>query len=577
MMLFVCFILIISTFALTLRAGRAFACMTVIAGKDASATGEVLVGHNEDSDGRYVMRSYIVPPASSASAPTMRFEPSSATIDMPSERAGLFWSEARTYYPDGSSFCDFYINTNGVVICSDSCGVSKEDKPDITDGGVGYGLRRVVAESARSAWNAVEIATKSIDRYGYIGNGRSYHFADKNEAWVLQVVKGKRYAVKRVPDDEVYLIPNYFTIHRPGDETPHLKDLTAYAVKRGWCDDADDFDFARAYQAPESCRAKNSIHRHIRGLEIISGRQFAPDSELPFSIKPPRKIGVDDIKRTLRTHYEGTADYLPQPYTPHTMETRPICDQSTLESNIVQIRNNPAEILIWRALGKPCLSPYIPWYLGLEKTPDAFGQYDHEQALHSHFSAPASDFDYMNGGLWRHYTDLQMATDLLYATAADGVRREITEFERTLESRAADFERSGAGRNYDGFVNEIASDTLTLLKDLYAKFDVAEMSVTEKGDPEATLVATINTLHHENSEIAPEKILLGPSYIFLSKWARARHVKRSETALEIEFAIPEDWKEFLVPCQTDVWAVLENEKGERMIARAVVSLNGRRL
>ncbi len=571
MMIFVCFALILSIFALTLRAGRAFACTTVIVGKSASATGEVLVGHNEDSDGRYVMRSYIVPPVSSVRAEAMRFEPSSAAIEMPPERAGLFWSEARTHYLEGSSFCDFYINTNGVVICSDSCGLSKEDRPEITEGGIGYGLRRAVAESARSAWNAVEIATKLIDRYGYIGNGRSYHFADKNEAWVLQVAKGKRYAVKRVPDDEVYLIPNYFTIHRPGDETPHLEDLVAYAVERGWCDDVGGFDFARAYQAPESCRAKSSIHRHIRGLEIIAGRPFAPDSELPFSIEPPRKIGVDDIKKVLRTHYEGTADYLPQPYTPHTMEPRPICDQSTLESNIVQIRSNPSEALIWRALGKTCLSPYIPWYLGLEKAPDAFGQYDHERALRSHFSAPASDFDYMNGGLWRHYTDLQMATDLLYATTADDVRREIMEFERTLESRTADFERSADPRNYDSFVNEAASDALSLLKDLYAKFDVAEMSVAKKGDSEATLVATINTRRHENIDIAPEKILLGPSYIFISKWATARHVKRSETALEIEFAIPEDWREFLVPCQTDIWAVLENEKSERTIARAIVS------
>ena len=41
-------------------AAPARACTTVLVGRDASETGEVLVGHNEDSGGRYVMRSHIV-------------------------------------------------------------------------------------------------------------------------------------------------------------------------------------------------------------------------------------------------------------------------------------------------------------------------------------------------------------------------------------------------------------------------------------------------------------------------------------------------------------------------------------
>ena len=31
-------------------AANAFACSTVVVGKDASATGEIIVGHNEDND-----------------------------------------------------------------------------------------------------------------------------------------------------------------------------------------------------------------------------------------------------------------------------------------------------------------------------------------------------------------------------------------------------------------------------------------------------------------------------------------------------------------------------------------------
>lgn len=39
------------------------ACFTVIVGKDASSTGEIIVGHNEDNDRRILMSQYWVPAA----------------------------------------------------------------------------------------------------------------------------------------------------------------------------------------------------------------------------------------------------------------------------------------------------------------------------------------------------------------------------------------------------------------------------------------------------------------------------------------------------------------------------------
>lgn len=78
--------------------------------------------------------------------------------------------------------------------------------------GIGYGLRRLVAERARSAREAVEIAGALIEEFGYT-SGRSYQFCDKNEAWVFQIPTGRRYVAKRIPDDHVYMIPNNYTIH----------------------------------------------------------------------------------------------------------------------------------------------------------------------------------------------------------------------------------------------------------------------------------------------------------------------------------------------------------------------------
>ncbi|MBQ3763433.1 MAG: C69 family dipeptidase, partial [Synergistaceae bacterium] len=42
-----------------LKTSEAQACMTVLVGKNASATGEVLVAHNEDAPGRCVMQTHL--------------------------------------------------------------------------------------------------------------------------------------------------------------------------------------------------------------------------------------------------------------------------------------------------------------------------------------------------------------------------------------------------------------------------------------------------------------------------------------------------------------------------------------
>ena len=90
------------------------------------------------------------------------------------------------------------------------------------------------------------------------------------------------------------------------------------------------------------------------------GHLLAPGTKLPFSVRPPHRVGVETVKAILRTHFEGTPSDVSEGASPHFMPTRPICASTTLESNVVQIRERTEMTLIRRALGRPCLSPYIP-------------------------------------------------------------------------------------------------------------------------------------------------------------------------------------------------------------------------
>ena len=88
-------------------------------------------------------------------------------------------------------------------------------KSDVTDGGIGYMLRRLVAEKAKSAREAVTIAGGLVEKFGYTGSGRTYTLADKNEAWMMAIIQGRHWFAQRVPDDEVGRHPQL--LHHPGD------------------------------------------------------------------------------------------------------------------------------------------------------------------------------------------------------------------------------------------------------------------------------------------------------------------------------------------------------------------------
>ena len=574
-------------------AGWARACTTVLVGKDASETGEVLVGHNEDSGGRYVMRTHIVPAAVRQVQETIRFEPNAAELPLPMERPKLFWSEARPYIADGgASFCDFYVNGNGVVICSDNCGKPKEDRPDLTEGGIGYGIRRLTAERAKSAYNAVEVAVELLDRYGYLGNGRSYHFADKNEIWVLQVVNGKHYAVKRVPDDHVYVNPNHYTIRQPDPGTPGLEKLVAYAAKRGWYDPAKGvFDFARAYQAPEAYRSVRNLHRHLRGLEIVLERSLDPEADLPFSVKPTRKIGIEDIKKVLRCHFEGTSADVSEGNSPHFMETRPICAGTTLESTIVQIRENHDMTLIRRALGRPCFSPYVPWYFGMTEVPAEYGNGKPEDAVRSHFAVPAEELSYTTSEAWFHHTDLQTAVEPLYGTRGAEVREALMKFENILENEIRYFEPLAAG-HFDtdpdkarGLLTGSTGDwtgralrKVDKTKDLLGILPLDAPKEIDVNDGENPLVVCVMLRDLENhpdgnmlrefgaDDIALDRTLFGPSYAAPVKWSKAVNAAVYQGQLCLSFRTGE-WTRNSTPCLTDMWLTLENKKGRRLVGR----------
>ena len=412
-------------------------CSSVIIGKKASKTGRVILGHNED-DENVIASVYIIPHRFHKKSETLSFEKDKSTIPQAPETYGYFWSEMRSNVQE-ASFGDTFVNERGVAIASNGCTPSREANDDRQDGGIGYGIRRLVAERAGTAREGVEIAVELIEKYGYCSS-RSYQICDKDEGWALQIVKGKHYIAKRVPDDEVMFIPNWYTIHGCDfSDTSHQdcyfsKGLADYAMEHGWYtpareNDYGDFNFAGSYQAGGD--ESYNVLRAKAAWRLLLGRE--PENIKQFSAKPDKKIGVEDVKKILRYHYEGTEDDITDSYSinPHMDHKHhfAICNALTQDSCIVEFDEDPALTCILHAMLNPCTSPYVPWYLGISRAPGFYGLHSLETAQDTHFAPPEADMEYNSEKIYWTYRTLKRFADADYKNVHGVIQNSIKDME----------------------------------------------------------------------------------------------------------------------------------------------------
>lgn len=363
-------------------------CTALIAGKNTTADGSILFAKTEDDTPDDIDFLWYIPRRKHAPGSVVKLQ-NGGTIPQVEETYAFFWDQA-----PGTSFSNFYLNEWGVALGSNAC-ASKEDaieevsaRGDLVDGGLAFELRMILAERAKTAREAVEIAAELLDTYGYNASGRCLHIVGRDGAWQLQMVRGKQYVARRVQDDEVAIIANTYSIREVDMNdrdnficSPRLID---YAVERGWYDSESGkpFDFAAVYADEEVHTGPYNTDRQWNMARLLD-KDFpiswkkARTGVLPVSVKPDRKLTPGDLMAIFRDHYEGTALDESEKYriTPHRTEVRVICCDASHRTTIVQQRGwLPREIgtVVWRALEPPCTSVYVPWYLGVTRIPEVF-------------------------------------------------------------------------------------------------------------------------------------------------------------------------------------------------------------
>ena len=403
--------------ALAVASLDVWACTVTLVTKGASADGSVLVSHS--NDGFTTDPDFVFVPAKDHPEGSMRpVYPTAVALDaMPEYDAfcqpqlvapekcdgydfpgrphtkplGYIPEVAHTYaYIDGNYGV---VNEHGLMFgeCTDMSDWLPE-LPYREGGGIFYSteLSRVALERCKTAREAIALMGSLIDEYGLWGTAETLLVADREEGWIfeMQMVpggKGGLWIAERIPDGEFCIAANQLRIRaiREGDPdqmfNPRLpqmlKDLHWEAY-----DEDGRLDWVRSLQAREFHHPYYSKRRVWRGLDAVApSRKFPPRVEswdskaYPLSVRPDRKLGVQDITRLYRDYLQGTefdksesplSGPFGSPY--HYVKEqgeRSILSAKTAFSFVVQVREDLPSPVVWLSTGTPAENPFVPFAL----------------------------------------------------------------------------------------------------------------------------------------------------------------------------------------------------------------------
>lgn len=281
-------------------------------------------------------------------------------------------------------------------------------------------LERIALERCKTAREAITLIGELVKEYGYADSGECLTIADPHEVWHFEIFGegpdriGGVWAAVRIPDDHVGVSANI-----PRISTLNLKDTkncmaseNVFDVARelGYWDGEEPFVFWKAYGGGKKAFA-------IREFFILDA--LAPSlnldydaEELPFSVKPEKKVSVNDVMALLRETYEGTkwdmtqnlkverrmrgsdeTEIITSPaanpwmtmdmvnmlngikdgaVTRYRLVSVPQCSYS----HVIQLRSwlpDGVGGVAWLSFDNPGQSPRIPVFCGTDKLPASFG------------------------------------------------------------------------------------------------------------------------------------------------------------------------------------------------------------
>ena len=360
---------------------NAFACTTVVVGKNATADGSTIAARNEDAKTAWDKRFVVHPHSTNKDGATYTSKGNGFTYKLP--KTNYKYTATPEWTEKDGQFEEDGINEHGVALSATESATANDKAlkadPLIKDGIGEDSITSVVLPHVKTAKDGVKMLGKIVDEKGS-SEVNGVIISDKDEVWYMEIGSGHHWVAQRVPDDSYAVIPNKLCIDKVDlkDDKNYLgsKDLVKFSEDKGLYDPKKDgdFSFKKAFGTENEKDAKYNNPRIWDGQRILtpSKKQDITSKDFSLFMKPDKKIEVKDVAKVLRSHYNGT-EY--DPYGEYKDKYRPINVAYTMESHILQCRPNmPSAVgaVHWLALGVPETSVYVPFYSGINNTPKAY-------------------------------------------------------------------------------------------------------------------------------------------------------------------------------------------------------------
>lgn len=299
-------------------------------------------------------------------------------------------------------------------------------------------------QRCKTAREAIKLITSLVEKYGFLPScgpeSEALCIVDPNEAWVLEVFSvgmdwepekgelGAIWAAQRVPDDHVAIVPNWSIIKEIDLNNPDYfmasENYMQVAIDHGWYDpeEGKPFIWQEIYApiprewavsrlwlfystvAPNFKEwPKKKLFTPFSGYNAY--HQYLEDiSYYPFSVKPEKRLSVQDVIAFQRSVFEGTiydmtadADWfvpdgkggmvkspLATPFP--TKDMRELLDITWRRmvsrggyGMVAQVRGwlpDPIGGVYWFYLDNQHVSTYVPIYAGVQEISPLYKNYD---------------------------------------------------------------------------------------------------------------------------------------------------------------------------------------------------------
>ena len=408
-------------------------CTSILVGKKASADGSTMTTHTCDC-GMCDWTFRFVPAADHKEGEVRKIYHINQYRTWPPEQ-GVKWERYKDDYtgldipqvPHTYAYIHGmfgYMNENQVAIGESTIGCQRKMRNPTPSAKFDITMLTLVAmERAKTAREAIQIMGELSTTYGYGFNdgGEMLAVADPNEVWIFEIMpvgplwtpeSGKPGAVwcaQRVPDDHVSVCPNESRIGEIDLENKDFfmasSNVISYAIENGYYDpeSGEPFSWKKAYSpSPGSALSSQGRRGRLwRFYNIVApSLNLGPDTEdmdLPFSVKPDKKISLQDVMAITRDKYKGTLfdpakgikggpfanpNYFKgfQVDKQRYNGPRCICVNNVEYTTITQCRGwlpNPIGGILWVSFGAQDTACYMPLYCGITKLPKSFQVGDH--------------------------------------------------------------------------------------------------------------------------------------------------------------------------------------------------------